>query len=152
MATSNQLKLSNSTSPMSGKLPRDRAQSSTSRFGKSYCVVIVALLAILIAVYFGISHSNGDDHCVITAVSTLPDKTVTKSPVSILQEYCQQNKLKDSDCEFTEVPVHSGGGFSYVVTVKGNSYNGTVRTKKQEAKHSAAEVAVQQLGLSKNVT
>ena len=152
MATSNQLKLSNSTSPMSGKLPRDRAQSSTSRFGKSYCVVIVALLAILIAVYFGISHFNGDGHCVITAVSTLPDKTVTKSPVSILQEYCQQNKLKDSDCEFTEVPVHSSGGFSYVVTVKGNSYNGTVRTKKQEAKHSAAEVAVQQLGLSKNVT
>ena len=40
-----------------------------------------------------------------------------------------------------------------MVTVKGNSYNGTMRTKKQEAKHSAAEVAIQQLGLSKyNVT
>ena len=97
--------------------------------------------------YFG--HSNTGGGCVKIASPTQTGKTVTKTPVSILLEYCQQNKVKDP--EYMEVPAQNGSGFSYVVTVKGNSYNGIVRTKKQEAKHSAAKVAIQQLGISKNV-
>jgi len=145
MAISNQIEIPNSAPPMNGALPRDRARSATLRFGRYSCVWV----ALLVAVCFEIIYSTSDGGCVITASPIQPGKTVAKTPVSILLEYCQKNKLKEP--EYVEVPAQNGSGFSYVVTVKGNSYNGIVRTKKQEAKHSAAKVAIQQLGISKNV-
>ena len=134
------------TNPM---LQPGRARSSAKRFSRCHYTGFVALLALCVGMYFGISHSNTDGGCVKIASPTQTGKTVTKTPVSILLEYCQKNKLKEP--EYMEVPAQNGSGFSYVVTVKGNSYNGIVRTKKQEAKHSAAKVAIQQLGISKNV-
>jgi len=132
-------------------ISHDRARSSATRSCKCYYAgaVIVALLAFCVGMYFLVGHSNIDSSCVVTASPTVPGKTMSKTPVSILLEYCQHNKLKDP--EYTEVPAQNANGFSYVVTVKGNAYNGIVKTNKREAKQSAAIVAVQQLGLSKNI-
>jgi len=78
-----------------GAISRNRAQSSAKRFSRCYCTGFVALLALCVGMYFGISHSNTDGGCVKTASPTQTGKTVTKTPVSMLLEYCQQNKLKD---------------------------------------------------------
>ena len=129
MAISNQIEIPNSAPPMNGALPRDRARSATLRFGRYSCVW-VALLALFVAVCFRIIYSNTDGGCVITASPIQPGKTVAKTPVSILLEYCQKNKLKEP--EYVEVPAQNGGGFSYVVIVKGNSYNGTMTTNKRQ--------------------
>ena len=142
MVTSNQPKVINRETPKAGAILRDRAKSFAPTFAKSLAaMVIVALLSLCICIW--LSHSSS---CVRIAS---PDQSVSKLPVSILLEHCQQNKLKDP--EYTEVAVQNNSGFSYMVTVKGSTYNGTVRASKQEAKHSAAEVALQQLGLSKFV-
>ena len=69
---------------------------------------------------------------------------VIKTPISRLQEYCQQNKLTPPN--YNEFQV--SGGFHFVVTVGGKQYSGETRSKKQEAKHSAAETALQQLHIS----
>ena len=103
MAISNQIKIPNSAAPTNGALPRDRARSSTLRFGR-YSSVCVALLAVFVAVYFGIIYSNSDGGCVITASPIQLGKTVAKTPVSILLEYCQKNKLKEP--EYMEVYQH----------------------------------------------
>ena len=67
-----------------------------------------------------------------------------KTPVSKLQEYCQQNDLKAP--EYKESPTQKGGGgFRYTVTVRGKPYTGAVKPRKQEAKQSAAEVANKQV-------
>jgi len=134
----------NGETPKPGTRPRDRAKSSAPTLTKYYLAIILAFVALCVGMYFGLRHSKS---CVRIASS---DQSVSKPPVSILLEHCQQNKLKNP--EYIEVPVQNGSGFSYIVTVKGNSYNGMVRANKQEAKHSAAEVALQQLGLSKSVT
>ena len=68
-------------------------------------------------------------------------------PISQLQEYCQQNKLKEPD--YRELPSQTGSEFQFTVIVNDKSYTGSVKSKKQEAKHSAAEVAFQQVSSSK---
>ena len=65
----------------------------------------------------------------------------SKTPIAELQEYCQQNGLKPpqyKDLQVTE-------GFCCIVTIKDKQWTGGIKTKKQDAKHSAAEVAFQQL-------
>ena len=67
-----------------------------------------------------------------------------KTPIAKLQEYSQQNNLKIP--EYKEVQV--SGGFRCTVTVRGKKYTGDIKGKKQDAKHSAAGVALQQLSSS----
>ena len=66
---------------------------------------------------------------------------VMKTPISKLQEYCQQNKLTPP--HYNEFQVSEG--FRFAVTVRGKRYSGETKRKKQEAKHSEAEAALQQL-------
>lgn len=70
--------------------------------------------------------------------------SVMKTPVAKLQEYCQQNDLKLP--EYKE--LQATGGFRCTVTVRGKQYSGEVKSKKQDAKHSVAEVALQRLNSS----
>ena len=60
---------------------------------------------------------------------------VMQTPISKLQEYCQQNKLTPP--HYNEFQVSEG--FRFAVTVRGKQYSGETKRKKQEAKHSAAE-------------
>ena len=78
-----------------------------------------------------------------TAVCSPP-----KTPVAKLQEYSQQNNLKLP--EYKEVQPVSGG-FRCTVTVRGKKYSGEIKGKKQDAKHSAAGVALQHLSSSSKV-
>ena len=75
-----------------------------------------------------------------------PSSPVIKMPVSKLQEYCQQNNLKPPIYKEHQVT----GGFCFVVTVKDKQYDGEIKIKKQDAKHSAADVALQELYSSKS--
>lgn len=64
-----------------------------------------------------------------------------------MQEYCQQNLIPLP--EYKEFPAD--GGFYCTVTVGGKQYKGVIKGKIKDAKHSAAEVALQQLdSLSKS--
>ena len=67
-----------------------------------------------------------------------------KTPIAKLQEYCQQNSL--------DLPVYKDvqatGGFRCTVKVKSKQFTGETRSAKQDAKHSAAEVALQHLDRS----
>ena len=68
-----------------------------------------------------------------------------KTPIAKLQEYCQQNNLT--------LPVYKElqvvGGFRWIVTIRDKQYGGGIKSSKQDAKHSVAEVALRQLdGLS----
>ena len=77
-----------------------------------------------------------------TPISTVHlSPPVMKTPISKLQEYCQQNKLTPP--HYNEFQVSEG--FRFAVTVRGKQYSGETKRKKQEAKHSAAEAALQQL-------
>lgn len=67
--------------------------------------------------------------------------SVTKTAVTKLQEYCQQNDIKLPDYKELQVT----GGFRCTVTVRGKQYSGEIKSKKQNAKHCAAEVALQRL-------
>ena len=49
-------------------------------------------------------------------------------PISQLQEYCQQNKLKEPD--YRELPTQTGSEFQFTVIVSGKSYIGSVKSKK----------------------
>ena len=71
----------------------------------------------------------------------------SSTPISKLQEYCQENGLYHP--EYNELPTRKGGGgFHCSVTVDGKTYAGVVKPKKQEAKQSAAEVAFKQVASS----
>ena len=67
-----------------------------------------------------------------------------RTPIAKLQEYCQQNSL--------DLPVYkeaqAAGGFRCTVKVRSKQFTGEIRGAKQDAKHSAAEVALQQLDRS----
>ena len=64
-----------------------------------------------------------------------------KTAITKLQEYCQQNDIKLPEYKDSQVT----GGFRCAVTVRGKQYSGETKSKKQDAKHSAAEVALQKL-------
>ena len=72
-----------------------------------------------------------------------PPSPTMKTAVAKLHEYCQQNDVKP---EYKDHQVI--GGFRCTVTVRGKQYNGETKSKKQDAKHSAAEVALQKLSSS----
>ena len=67
--------------------------------------------------------------------------SVMKTAITKLQEYCQQNDVKLPEYKDNQVT----GGFRCTVTVRGKQYSGETKSKKQDAKHSAAEVALQKL-------
>ena len=67
-----------------------------------------------------------------------------KTPIAKLQEYCQQNCLTLP--AYKEVQV--AGGFRWTVTIRDKQYSGEIKSSKQDAKHSAAEVALQRLNNS----
>ena len=108
-------------------------------------------------VLYGISIDQPGNSSVATLPPTLSSSAppvgpvdssspVIKTPVSKLHEYCQQNNLKPPDYKELQVT----GGFCFMVTVKGKQYDGKIKSKKQDAKHSAADVALQQLYSSKS--
>ena len=70
-----------------------------------------------------------------------PSSPAIKRPITKLQEYCQRNNLEPPDYKKRQVT----GGFCFVVTVKDKQYDGEIKSKKQDAKHSAADVALQEL-------
>ena len=80
-----------------------------------------------------------------TPVSLPP--SVPKTPVTKLQEYCQQNNTALPVYKALQVPV----GFRYTVTVRDREYTGEIKGNKQDARHSAAEVAFQQLDNSRKL-
>ena len=64
-----------------------------------------------------------------------------KSPITLLQEYCQRRKIQ---CPLYEIqPAQSGRGFYCRVIVEGKIYLGSTKSNKKEAKQSAAEKAVE---------
>ena len=67
-----------------------------------------------------------------------------KTAITKLQEYCQQNDI--SLPEYKDSQVTSG--FRCTITVRGRQYSGETKSKKQDAKHSAAEVALKKLNSS----
>ena len=73
--------------------------------------------------------------------------SVTKKPVAQLQEYCQQNNGVLPVYKPLQVPV----GFRYTVTVRDREYTGEIKSNKQDAKHSAAEIAFQKLDNSRKL-
>ena len=70
--------------------------------------------------------------------------SVMKTPIAKLQEYCQQNYLTLP--AYKELQV--AGGFRWTVTIRDKQYYGEIKSNKQDAKHSAAEVALQRLDSS----
>ena len=80
-----------------------------------------------------------------TPVSSPP--SVPKTPVAKLQEFCQQNNTALPVYKALQVPV----GFRYTVTVRDREYTGEIKGSKQDARHSAAEVAYQQLDNSRKL-
>ena len=67
-----------------------------------------------------------------------------KTPIAKLQEHCQQNYLPLP--AYKELQV--AGGFRWIVIIHDKQYCGEIKSNKQDAKHSAAEVALQQLDSS----
>lgn len=70
--------------------------------------------------------------------------SLVKTPIAKLQEHCQQNYLPLP--AYKELQV--AGGFRWTVTIHDKQYCGEIKSNKQDAKHSAAEVALQQLDSS----
>ena len=106
------------------------------KYGNSYAVTCIMV--------FLTDHAGS-----ITASPAIHQPSpVMKTPISKLQEYCQQNKLTPPS--YNEFQV--SGGFYFVVTVRSKQYSGETRSTKQEAKHSAAEAALQQLYTSSKFT
>ena len=66
--------------------------------------------------------------------------SLTQTPITKLQEYCQQNNIVPL---YKELQVTAG--FRYTVTVRDRQYSGEIKNSKQDAKHSAAEVALQRI-------
>ena len=64
-----------------------------------------------------------------------------KNPISALQEYCQQRKAQPPLYDVHQ--VENDGGFYCRVMVEGKMYLGSTRPNKKEAKHSAAEKAIE---------
>jgi len=87
-----------------------------------------------------ISVSGGGPPTFNRSQSSPPQRTA----ISQLQEYCQKNKLKDPD--YRELPPQGSGGFRFSVTVDGKSYSGELKARKQDARQSAAEVAMRRVG------
>ena len=52
--------------------------------------------------------------------------------------------------EYKELPPKGGSGFHYTVIVGQKAYVGSTRPRKQDAKQSAANTAIQILGLCKS--
>ena len=73
---------------------------------------------------------------------------VMKTAITKLQEYCQQNDVNLPDYKDSQVT----GGFRCIVTVRGKQYSGETKSKKQDARHSAAEVALQKLNSSSKLS
>ena len=69
--------------------------------------------------------------------------SLAKTPITKLQEYCQQNNIVPL---YKELQVTAG--FRYTVTVRDGQYSGEIKNSKQDAKHSAAEVALQRIDIS----
>ena len=67
--------------------------------------------------------------------------SLVKTPIAKLQEHCQQNYLTLP--AYKELQV--AGGFRWTVTIHDKQYCGEIKSNKQDAKHSVAEVALQQL-------
>ena len=80
-----------------------------------------------------------------TPVSSPP--SVPKTPITKLQEYCQQNNTALPVYKELQVPI----GFRFTVTVRDREYTGETKGNKQDAKHSVAEVAFQQLDNSRKL-
>ena len=76
--------------------------------------------------------------CVSTKESQQP---IQKTPITILQEYCQQRKTQPPSYDIHQ--VEDGSGFYCRVIVESKMYLGSTRTSKKEAKQSAAEKAVE---------
>ena len=70
-----------------------------------------------------------------------------KTPVTKLQEYCQQNNAPLPVYKALQVPA----GFQYTVTVGDREYTGEIKGGKQDAKHSAAEFAFKNLNSSRKL-
>ena len=66
--------------------------------------------------------------------------SLTKTLITKLQEYCQQNNIVPL---YKELQVTAG--FCYTVTVRDRQYSGEIKNSKQDARHSAAEVALQRI-------
>ena len=90
------------------------------------------------------SNSTGSQPCLPpptrppASVGSLP--SLAKTPITKLQEYCQQNNIVPL---YKELQVTAG--FRYTVTVRDRQYSGEIKNSKQDAKHSAAEVALQRI-------
>ena len=68
-------------------------------------------------------------------------KTIQKTSVTILHEYCQQRKIQAPYYDIQQ--VENGSGFYCRVKVEGKLYIGLTKPSKKEAKQSAAEKAVE---------
>lgn len=82
-----------------------------------------------------------------TRIPVSSPPSVPKTPIAKLQEYCQQNNTALPVYKALQIPI----GFRYTVTVRDREYTGEVQGSKQDAKHSAAEVAYQQLDNSRKL-
>lgn len=76
----------------------------------------------------------------ICASAKKGQQPVQKTPITILQEYCQQSKVQPPSYDIQT--VQNGSGFYCRVTVEGKMYLGSTKPNKKEAKQSAAEKAV----------
>ena len=75
------------------------------------------------------------------ALSMSPPKTA----VTTLKEYCEKKGLPQP--QYSEIPLHKEQQFQFKVSLKSVQVTGEVCSSKQQAKRSAAQLVIQNLGL-----